>query len=140
MKQTSTWKTPAGLGIVALLGLSGCLSAYVAIHQRNQSNTARVEDQVARLEPIVAAIPPGPRVGYVTDAGAAGVNGATGFLIATYAIAPRLLVDVKYAKPGDPVLGAYARPGEIPASAARNGLVVERDFGSGLVLLRKVRP
>lgn len=98
-----------------------------------------IDAQVARYQELLESLPAPGRIGYLSDeprdAGRT-VHGVpfTDFLIAAYALRPWHLVP----RPEGPrVVGQFRDPAAALPAAAANGLVVERDFGDGVYLLRR---
>lgn len=90
---------------------------------------------VERFRSASAAVPPGTRLGYLTDLPADNSERLTIWTATRYAMAPALLEpDTGSARL---VLGDLRRPGESAQLIARNGLRIERDFGNGVFLLRR---
>lgn len=116
----------------ALLGLWGALDLFEALRQNPQRDPYRVEEMLARYEPVAAALPASVKViGYISDLPYGGVQGQVLFFTAQYALAPRLIST----KPDQEwVLGNYAQPAPVP-----EGFRVEHDLGNGLILYRRSR-
>ena len=92
---------------------------------------------VERFRGVRAALTPGTVLGYVTDLPPDNPMRQTVWATARYAIAPAVLAR----EPGDLplLLGDLKRTGNAAEFLTRSGLRIERDFGRGVLLLRRVR-
>jgi len=122
--------------------LAAALSLWGAIqyrdiettYQRQSPDPYRLVDQDARFEALLAAVPAGAILGYLTDLAPDDNLGYAMFLAAQYNLAPRQL---HKGTAGELVLGNFTRPGDFAAVGRQHGLRMERDFGNGVVLFRR---
>ena len=134
-----SWAAPAAV-LVALAALWASLDFYRAVRAANQANPDpyRIEEQVARLAALKAALPHSEMVvGYLSDQRLEDVRGSAMFFGTLYALAPRLVV----AEPSEAgprlVIGNFAQPGDWGAAGREHKLRVRQDFGSGVVLFER---
>ena len=119
--------------IVVIASLAAGLRLFEAAGQQ-PPDPFRIEAQTRRLAPLVNALPANAnRVGYVSDMDVATPRGQLAFHAAVYALAPRLVVPLAKAGPGDPVVGNYSAPRDY----AVPGLELERDLGVGVILYKR---
>jgi hypothetical protein len=124
--------------LAAVLPLWGAAAFYEAhkIH-RTLGDPYMVEAQATRLRGLAAAVPGDAMLGYLSNAEAGSALAQGLFFSARYTLAPRLLRE----GPGSHwTLGNFTQPLDYAAFGAPHGLLVERDFGNGVVLFRKERP
>jgi hypothetical protein len=97
--------------LAALLGLWGALDLFEALKRNPQRDQYRMEEMLARYEPVSAALPANVKViGYVSDLPYGEVRRQVLFFAAQYALAPRLIS----AKPDQEwVLGIMRSPGSV---------------------------
>lgn len=131
-------QTRARIAIVAsvFLGLWGAVQ-YVdkeTAYQRQSPDPFGVAAQEERLAGLRAAVPAEATLGYVTDVPLGETLGSSMFYVAQYHLAPRLL---QKGSAYDLVLGNFTRPGDYGSVGRQQGLRLERDFGSGVVLFRR---
>lgn len=90
--------------------------------------------QHARFEGAKQMIPPDAIVGYITDLEPNSVSWSAAFNGAQYVLAPRLL------EPGTTrqwLIANFARPADFLAFAKSTGFHIEKDFGNGVVVMKK---
>jgi hypothetical protein len=128
------------LGAIAavVLSLWGAIE-FVGVERRWNTEfhdpylIAGQHERFAGARPI---IPPNAIAGYITDLEPGTVLWGAAFNGAQYVLAPRLLEEgVKR----DWVLVNYAQPADFNSIAQQNGLRIERDFGNGVLVMRKER-
>jgi hypothetical protein len=90
--------------------------------------------QDARFANLAAAVDPSAKLGYVSDQGLESPTGQAMYFTAQYALAPRLLVRAEHTDAAQ-LVGNFSRPPEL----AKMGLVLERDFGNGVMLLSRAK-
>ena len=123
---------------VVVLAARGLLDVFDAAgEQAKQGDPYLIEQQIERLQPVMGELPPAGKVGYISDMETATTRGLLAFDAARYALAPRLLVPLAGAQPGDWVLGNFSSPRNFAEAGARAGLVIHKDLGNGVVLYRK---
>ena len=83
---------------------------------------------------LLAAVPAGAEMGYLTDAAPGSVADTSMLLSAQYVLAPRL---VARGAAHEWVVGNFTRPGDFAAIGRNNGVRLVQDFGNGVVLFRK---
>ena len=94
-----------------------------------------VNVQNDRLGGVRGIIPPEAVVGYITDMEANSVQWSAAFNAAQYELAPRIL---EVGTDREWLLANFAGKGDFAAFAQANGFRVERDFGHGVAVMRKV--
>ena len=131
-----SWAGAALLAAVSLISLFQLLAKVESFHFRQDGpdGITQFEQQIAALR---AALAGEPAAGYI--AGAAPPGGETaaqaGFHLIQYSLAPAIIVRGRSHRH---VIGNF--PGETPiGDLRRQGLVLVRDFGSGIVLFRNER-
>lgn len=127
----------AGVAITVLLCLWGALESYglESDFYRTNRDPYMVSAQFTRLGPVVASLPEGAEIGYITDAPRDGAIATAMFLSAQYVLAPRLLR--KGAARQEWVLGNFTRPADFASVGRSQGLRIQQDFGNGVVLFRR---
>ena len=120
----------------ALLSLWGTLQyfQFETEFQKQPSDPYQIHAQATRFEGVRASIAENAEIGYLSDTAAGSVADGALYAGAQYSLAPRLL---RRDTARDQVLGNFTRPGDFAAIGRSNGLRVERDFGSGVVLFRR---
>jgi hypothetical protein len=127
-----------GLGAVALLALAGAVHLYEQAQAlRKEPDPYRIGMQADRFAGVLAQVPPGEVMGYITDQAPGSVVAQAMYFGAQYALAPRLLVWEGKAPKREWVLGNFPRPVDLGTLARERGLKPIRDLGSGVVLLRR---
>lgn len=122
--------------IVVLFGMARGLYVHLVKEPVAQLLGAMPAPRIdARYAEIRKALPAHGRVGYVSDLPLDQEEGDALHLQTLYALAP-LIVARDDGSPGL-VIANLARPSALPAICRRAGLETVRDFGSGLVLLRR---
>jgi hypothetical protein len=125
-----------GLTAAAMLCLWGAIAyfGFEAVFNQQNRDPYQTAAQAARLADLRAALPQDAVLGYLTDLEPGSVAASASFNIAQYALAPRLLrQDAEQPE----LFGNFSRPADFAAVGRRHGLRIERDFGAGVVLLRK---
>ena len=123
---------------VVVLTAGGLLNVFDAAgEQAKQGDPYLIEQQIERLQPVLSEVPPAARIGYLSDMDTATTRGLLAFNAARYALAPRLLVPMAGAQPGDWVLGNFSSPRDFAEAGTRAGLAIDKDLGNGVVLYRK---
>lgn len=127
----------AGIAAAAALALTGALdySQFLSEYSRS-ADQFQIGAQQARFRDVLAALPAGGVVGYVSDIPPSEAPGQAMLGAAQYALAPRVLVPLKRGGNTDWVVGSFARPDEAPRVAAERGLSIVTDYGNGVVLFR----
>lgn len=147
---------------MTVLAVIGALRNLTSIPGRDDS-ISRAE---LRFQPLKSGLPvelrpPYSQVGYVSDTDPDSSAGSAARLLAQYTLAPLILVPALPFPPVnimDPALrpgfrpvpgpaatpawfiGNFSDPATAAAIANREGLTVARDFGSGVMLLRRKQP
>jgi hypothetical protein len=126
----------AGIVTASLLCLWGALEHYQAeaAYQAQFRDPYMISAQFTRFEPLLAAVPAGTELGYLTDAAPGSVADPSMLLSAQYVLAPRL---VAKGSAHEWVVGNFTRPGDFAGVGRSNGLRLVQDFGNGVVLFRK---
>lgn len=91
-----------------------------------------------RFAAVAARLPAFDEIGYISDLPLEGKDGAPAFLVAQYALAPRLLTPASHTGP-QLAIGNFSRPSDYAKAGAKTGYVVEADLGSGVVLFTKAK-
>ncbi|HXS97267.1 MAG TPA: hypothetical protein VN736_21870 [Candidatus Limnocylindrales bacterium] len=127
-------RATAGLSAAAVLCLCGALLFYneETTYERQNADPYMVAAQAERLAPLAAAVPRDAVLGYITDAPGGPADTAM-FTAAEYTLAPRL---IERSANHEWVLGNFTHPGDFFAYA-KDGLMLQRDFGNGVVLYRR---
>jgi len=124
------WKAAAWL-VVAL----AAISAVVLIYQEGGgAATDAVSLNEARFAELAHSLSPHDTLGYLSDIGGSNMTSNGPYFMAQYAVAPALL------DPGTShnlILGNFSTPAAIDAALQANGLLVVRDFGNGVLLMKK---
>jgi len=125
-----------GLAVATALSLwgAGAYFGFETEYQKQNPDPYQIAAQTARLAGARAAIPENAVVGYLTDLEPNTVATWSLFSATQYILAPRIL---KHDAAQDRVLGNFARPADFAARGRQHGLIVDRDFGNGVVLFRK---
>jgi hypothetical protein len=110
--------------------LSARLLEYSITQRRASPGMDEVSRHEARLAPVRASLPAHGIVGYLSDQR----DRARALFLAQYVLAP-VVLDPSAER--DTVVGDFADPRAGRMLAARRSLEVVRDFGDGLVLLRR---
>ncbi len=128
-----------GIGAVTLLSLWASLEYYtmVASYDRSYRDVYRIGVHLERWAEVRNLVPEDAVVGYLSDLRHEDAAGAATFLATQYALAPRLLVDLKPGRPVRWVVGAFSRPPDLQKTQADHGLRLARDFGDGRALFEK---
>jgi hypothetical protein len=92
--------------------------------------------QSARLQGVIASMPPDGAVGYLNEPNLDAFSGAKKLLGAQYAFAPRMLLRQEQS-PQQLVIGDFSGPLNLEGFARMYGLSIVRDFGNGIVLFRR---
>lgn len=126
----------AGIVAASLLCLWGALEHYQAdaAYQEQSRDPFMISAQFTRFGALLAAVPAGAEMGYLTDAAPGSVADTSMLLSAQYVLAPRL---VARGTAHEWVVGNFTRPGDFAAVGRSNGLRLVQDFGNGVVLFRK---
>ena len=126
----------AGVVIAILLCLWGSFASYgsESDFQQQHRDPYMVSAQFTRLGGVLSAIPEVAGLGYITDAPPGSGLEAGMFLSAQYVLAPRLL---KRGAVAEWVLGNFSRPPDFASVGRSQGLLLQQDFGEGVVLFRK---
>ena len=96
-----------------------------------------VESGMRRFAGAATQLPAFGAVGYLSDVPFQD-RGTLAFLVAQYALAPRLLTPVEQKDPQQAV-GNFSQPIDYAKAGAKAGYRMEADIGNGVVLYRKVR-
>ncbi|MGD0015866.1 MAG: hypothetical protein ABSD56_15840 [Bryobacteraceae bacterium] len=127
--------------IVSAAAMAGALNYYqfLSAYSQAAADSMQIAAHQQRLSTAIAAIPPNVTVGYLSDVPPESPEGGAVFGAARYAVAPRPLVTLGHGREPDWVLGNFFRPLDAARTAAENRLAVAADYGSGVVLYRRVR-
>jgi hypothetical protein len=127
--------TNVGVLLAAALALWGVVEyfGFESSYQKQYHDPYLIAAQAARLENFREAVSSDAVLGYLTDATPGSVTADSMFLAAQYTLAPRLLQkDASHQQ----VLGNFTRQADFAAIGTQYGLILERDFGNGVVLYR----
>jgi hypothetical protein len=129
-------RVKVGVAAAAALSLWGVIEyfGFETAYQRQYRDPYKIAAQAARLEGARATVPEDAILGYLTDLEQGSAAASALFNGAQYALAPRIL---RQDTARTEVLGNFTRPEDYAALGRQHGLVVERDFGNGVVLFRK---
>ncbi|MEZ5403891.1 MAG: hypothetical protein R2729_29695 [Bryobacteraceae bacterium] len=120
----------AAIGLCLLVNLD--LFRLSAEARANARDPYLVAMQDERFRDLASALPAGGGAGYVSDLGLDSTAGQAAYFTAQYALAPRLLAPAEKTG-GGPVVGNFARPPDLAAM----GFELVRDYGNGVMLLRR---
>ncbi len=128
-----------GAGGVTLLALLACLDFYrlMSLYNRSHQDPYRIGAQQERWRQVSQLVPAGAVLGYISDMTLEERSAAPSSLAAPYALAPRLLVDLKPGREVRWVVGDFAKPADLQKIQAEHGLRLVRDFGGGLALFER---
>lgn len=105
---------------------------------RSMSQTDKLSVFEARVQAFRTELPPDSQLGYLSDD-----RNTAAFYRMQYALAPRLLDRLTSASKLESlpsyVLAVFKDPSRLEAEQARYGLVLEKDLGSGILLLKRGR-
>jgi hypothetical protein len=123
---------------VAMLALWSAVNFYSATAEAAGENADvyKVGEQPARFHDLIAALPAGGIIGYVSDAPANTALGAALYSSAQYTLAPRLVTDGPVNPPPEWVIGDLSKPLDVAQFGNQRGLILVKDFGNGAVLYR----
>ena len=126
----------AGIIAAAVLSLWGAIQYYMFEDgfQKQARDPYQVAAQQVRFAGIRDAVPVDAVLGYLTDLEPGGSAAATALSGAQYALAPRL---IRSDTDAILILGNFAHPADFAAIGRQQGLSLQRDLGSGVVLFRK---
>jgi hypothetical protein len=125
----------AAAALLAAVGTSRTAYQYLVREARVRPLLAAGPRAGAAWAAIERALPPAARVGYLSaDAGLPAFEDQ-GYTVATFALAPRIVV--RGAAGVDAVVAAFASAAELERLCAAHGLAPER-VGDGVALLRRV--
>lgn len=117
---------------VALLngmkGLKDTVDTYSNVHGMEQ-----VALYVERFAPVKPMLPPGEVVGYISDEPQTD-DFVRRYFLTRFALSP---VELDAKAQHSVVVGDFIDPGNASKAIAQLGLTVEKDFGKGVVLLRR---
>jgi len=119
--------------------LLACLDNYrlLSSYNRFQPDAYRIGGQQERWREVGQLLPQGCVVGYLSDVPFEDVRGSAAFFGAQYALAPRLLVDLKPGREVRWVVGDFAKPADLQKIQAEYRLRLVRDFGGSLALFER---
>jgi hypothetical protein len=132
----------AGIAVVLLMGIAG---AYVETRPIPVSQMDTVTYNETRFVALKRALPTHGVVGYISDLDLSNDEGTAAWYLAQYSLAPLQVYFLPNRTPGttspifDVAVGNFQNSNLAAALAARNGFVVERDFGAGAMLLSRVK-
>jgi hypothetical protein len=129
-----------GAAVAAVLGLLGAMGAYNRIVPTNKAypDYYKVAMQHRRFAGVIAVIPPGAVIGYITDQPFEQSNvGEVNFFGAQYALAPRLLVEEDTGRRHEWVVGSYLRRPDIAIIEQKYDLLLVQEMGLGVYLFRR---
>jgi hypothetical protein len=127
----SRWKAGAFL-VLAMALFAAAVLLYQESAPAEAADTAGANE--VRFAELRQVLPPHATVGYVSDIGGAGFSRSGAYYLAQYALAPALL------DPGvnhEWIVGNFSSPAAIEAALREKHLAPARDFGNGVLLLRK---
>jgi len=129
------------LSAVVLLSLWACLGFYRSTSARSKliKDPYRIAVQLDRFREAAEWVPAGAVVGYLSDMPIADARGSAQFYGARYALAPRLLVEMRDAGKSEWIVGNFMRSSGYQALANTRRLTLVKDFGGGVALFRRVR-
>lgn len=136
MAAPSTSLVRAAVLIAAALAFLGAVQFWDAetAYERQSPDPYRIADQAVRLADLRAAVPPNAVLGYLADVPFEDTLGSSMYFAAQYQLAPRILERTEAA---DLVFGNFTRPADFAALGRARGLLLQRDFGNGVVLFRR---
>jgi len=127
--------TKAGVFIATALALWGVgeYFGFESTYQKEDQDPYLIAAQATRLETLREALPADAVLGYLTDVSPGSAASDAMFLGAQYTLTPRLLQkDTSHQQ----VLGNFTSPADFAAIGRQYGLILDRDFGNGVVLYR----
>jgi hypothetical protein len=124
------------MAVAATLSLWGTVEyfGFETVYQKQNRDPYTIAAQSLRLEGVRESVPENATLGYFTDLEPGSVAASAVFSATQYILAPRL---VKQDTVQAQVLGNFARPADFAALGRQHGLVIERDFQTGVVLFRR---
>lgn len=133
----------AGVAALLILSLWSALEGFQFTRQYNEQfkdpyGIVAAADRYGRIR---ADLPEGvTELGYVSDKQQNDPQGGAMFFGAQYVLAPRLLVREKELPKHAWIAGNFASQSDFNEVARLLGLVLVRDYGQGVVLMRKESP
>lgn len=123
---------------VAVLSVFGAMNSYQvsARYAEQYPDTYGVNQAKARFAPVIAQIPAGAQLGYISDLKPNDAQYSAIFLAAQYALAPRQLVTGEKNRP-EWAVGNFTKPQDFAAAGAGKGYEMVSDFGGGVVLYKR---
>jgi hypothetical protein len=109
-------------------------ASYAAVVLRGHSNSSGIGMDANRFRSLREDLPARGVVGYLSDT-TEGLEGARTYYLTEYYLAPVVVAR----DPGhELVVANFASPDAVAVAAAAHDLIVMRDFGNGVALLRRV--
>src|ERR1700722_7063022 len=139
MKQPSSAQVLAACAAVVLLALWSTGSSRGATEELAGPNADvyKIDDQAARFQELITALPAEGIFGYVSDVPASKTLASVLYSSARYTVAPRLVTDQNVKPAPEWVIGNFSMPLDVVQFGKDRGLTLVRDFGNGAVLYRK---
>jgi hypothetical protein len=131
---TYPWRAKAGVGLVLLMAVlaMGTLAGYRAVLQKQP--TVVIDEQ--RFAELRTVLPPRGIVGYLSDTSGS-KESVRRYYLTQYSLAP---VVVAPDANRELVVANFSSASAIVRLAGAQGLTVEKNFGNGVALLRRMRP
>jgi len=128
----------AALGLLAAWGVSQRLevrAAYWRWHGRQTPDAVTRLEQ--RFKPVAAELPRLSLVGYLSDEDTFSTEGMRRYYLTQYCLAPMV---VSRSLAVELLIGNFKTPERARELAHAHGLAIQKDFGGGLLILRRVAP
>ena len=124
---------------VSVLSIAAAFQTYTTRSVCPQPDAYGFARAKQRIGSAADAIPASAVVGYVSDLPIAEHAGGVALQSVQYALAPRMVVDLKEHPKARWVIGNFNQPGDFAKAGAERGLRVVQDLGNGIVLYEAAR-
>jgi hypothetical protein len=140
-KPASSARVLTGVCVVVVLAALASLNSYQVSAQaaRAYPDPYGVSSAERRFAAAIELLPATDVIGYISDLPLTETAGSTAFVAAQYVLAPRALV-LADRQTTEWAVGNFGRPGDFAARGKEAGFTMVRDFGSGVVVYRRIKP
>ncbi len=136
---------PPGLRIWAGIGLAGLLCAIsvlafyekYAAEQQGKPDPWAIARQQKRFAALKAELPADSVLGYYSDVAFTDARSTVAFFAVLYTLAPNLVVDGSANPQPEIVVGNLSKSIDFEQLEREQGLKLVKDYGAGVVLLRR---